>query len=186
MPPGIPMKIYTKTGDDGNTMRADRSTVRKTDPFAEAVGTVDELNACVGLALTAGGGEAVVESLSRVQEELLAVGAMLAVAGSDRPALHGVRVRNVDAMEEAIDEVEKTLPPLTSFILPGGCELAGRIHLARTVCRRAERRVVAMIDTGTRLDPVVMKYLNRLSDLLFVLARRANADAGVNDQTWKP
>ncbi|MFP4052987.1 MAG: cob(I)yrinic acid a,c-diamide adenosyltransferase [Phycisphaerae bacterium] len=181
------MKIYTKTGDDGNTMRPDQSVVRKTDPFAEAVGTVDELNAHLGLAIAAADAcPPVAESLTDVQEHLLGVGAILATAGTGKQPFSGINGKDIASLEKAIDAHWSSLPPLRHFILPGGCELAARLHVARTVARRAERRVVGMTDAGTNLDPAVLKYLNRLSDLLFVLARVANAHQGRGDAVWDP
>ncbi len=181
------MKIYTKTGDDGNTMRPDQSVVRKTDPFAEAVGTVDELNAHVGLAMSAADAcPTTVESLANVQQHLLGVGAILAAAGTGKQPFSGINGKDIVSLEQAIDTHWSSLPALSHFILPGGCELAARLHVARTVARRAERRVVGLIDAGTDVDPVVIKYLNRLSDLLFALARVANAQDGRGDTAWDP
>ncbi len=179
------MKIYTKTGDDGQTMRPGGEIVSKAAPFAEAVGTVDELNAQIGLCLTAGGDcPDITEVLSPIQPQLLGVGALIAAAGSDALPYAGVLDRDVEALEMNIDRFWAQLPPLESFILPGGCELAARLHVARTVARRAERRVVALIDDGTPVKPTVLKYLNRLSDLLFALARHANSHDGQADTEW--
>lgn len=171
------MALYTGSGDDGFTVRGDGKRVSKADAVVEAVGAVDELSAALGACLAEAdrrGADAVAADLDEAQRQLLAVGALLAgrSAGGEGP------VAAVTAMEHRIDEVERALPPLRTFLLPGGCELACRLHAARTVCRRAERRVAAVGSAA----PAAMRYLNRLSDLLFVLARLANRDAGVSDR----
>jgi cob(I)alamin adenosyltransferase len=165
-------RIYTRGGDKGETSLGDGSRVSKLDPRVAAMGDVDELNSLVGWA----GG------LDRVQNELFDLGADLSVpfAGADE------RLRITDdavgRLEEEIDEANAELPDLKSFVLPGGSERAGRLFLARAVCRRAERAVLAVPET----NPLAAVYLNRLSDLLFVLARAANAEAGVDGPLWRP
>ncbi len=181
------MKIYTKTGDGGDTGLFGGPRVRKSDPRVEAYGDVDELNAAIGAA------RAVVEDpeldaeLARVQAELFCVGAELATP-------HGAKARSgippVDAawiarFERAIDAWEAELPPLTRFVLPGGTRTAAALHVARTVCRRAERRAVALA-AEAEVDAVVLAYLNRLSDVLFVAARIANHRARRDEPTWDP
>jgi cob(I)alamin adenosyltransferase len=179
------MKIYTKTGDDGNTMKPGGEMVSKAHPFAEAVGTVDELNALIGLSIAAAERcPDIADALAPIQPQLLGVGAMIAAAGTESPPYAGVLERDVEALEVQIDRFWGQLLPLKNFILPGGCELAARLHVARTVARRSERRVVALVDAGTPVKPTVMKYLNRLSDLLFALARHANSHNGQADTEW--
>ena len=165
-------RIYTRGGDKGETSLGDGSRVSKRDPRVAAIGDVDELNSLVGWA----GG------LDRVQNELFDLGADLSVPfveGDDR-----LRVSDeaVVRLEQEIDEANASLPDLKSFVLPGGSERAARLFLARAVCRRAERAVLAVPDT----NPLTAVYLNRLSDLLFVLARAANAEAGVTGPLWRP
>jgi len=163
------MKLYTKTGDEGSTLHPD-GKLRKTDPRVAANGTVDELNACLGLCIQgAAGMQDVREALVPLQVELFAVGALL--AGSESGALDDAAVGR---METQIDAAWEQLPELTHFIVPGGCELACRLHVARTVCRRAERTIVAVCDAGHTVAPIVLRYINRLGDLLFALARLAN------------
>ena len=165
-------RIYTRGGDKGETSLGDGSRVSKLDPRVAAIGDVDELNSLVGWA----GG------LDRIQNELFDLGADLSVpfvAGDDR-----LRVTDeaVDRLEQEIDDANASLPDLKSFVLPGGSERAARLFIARAVCRRAERAVLAVPDT----NPLAAVYLNRLSDLLFVLARAANAEAGVTGPLWRP
>ena len=174
-------RIYTKLGDGGETHLGDMSRVSKLHPRVEAYGTVDELNATIGVALLAPGmPERFRTWLQRIQNDLLDVGADLSVpeAGPDTPAAERQRLR-VDAdytgwLEHACDEVNETLEPLRSFVIPGGTPAAAQLHVCRTVCRRAERRTIA-IGEGVNLETV--RYLNRLSDLLFILSRAANVPA---------
>jgi cob(I)alamin adenosyltransferase len=182
------MASYTKTGDDGTTGRPGGRRVRKSDPLVEANGTVDELNAHLGLCLAQARGdgvEEVREALAPVQSELLTVGALLAAVGADGPAGVSLDAAVVERMERHIDEAAAALPPLASFILPRGTELGCRLHAARSVCRRAERVVVAAADAGADVPPVVLRYLNRLGDLLFALARRANRAGGAEEEPWR-
>lgn len=179
------MAIYTKSGDGGETDRGDGQRARKSNARVVVLGEIDELNAHIGLCLSAcsasGHGE-VAEMLHPIQGELMTAAAM--VAGS--PAGKAVRLEegSVARMEKQIDAAWAELRALEHFIVPGGCELACRLHLARAVCRRAERAVVAYGDSGGAVPPGVLKYLNRLSDLLFALARLTNRNAGVDEQTW--
>ena len=179
------MKIYTKGGDGGETSLFDQTRVSKADARVDAYGEVDELNACLGAAraLFGGDGADLVELTEAIQRDLFAVGAMLA----DPSARIAARVTkaaigqgDVDRLEQAIDRLEAGLPPLRRFILPGGAPAGALLHLARTVCRRAERRVVGLAVA----DPLVVIYLNRLSDLLFVMARVVNHRAGVPETEW--
>ena len=181
------MKVHTKAGDEGFTFRPGKQRVRKIDICVEAVGDIDELNAHLGLCLqgTRGAEAAEVrEALEPVQRELLTIGALLAAAGTDSRPNVALDESTVQGMEQQIDRLTTRLPELTHFILPGGCELACRLHVARTVCRRAERRVVALADAQTPVPPIIVRYLNRLSDLLFMVARLANHIAGVSDAGW--
>jgi cob(I)alamin adenosyltransferase len=178
------MKLYTKTGDDGTTGLFGGGRVPKASARVEAYGTVDETNAAIGVARAApldGGMDAV---LARVQEDLFTVGAELAcVPGKEgKLAMALVGEADITRLERAIDDATAACTPLTSFVLPGGSPQAAALHVARTVCRRAERAVLAMTDAPARREVVV--YLNRLSDLLFALARQANVLAGVPDVPW--
>jgi len=183
---GAVMKIYTKTGDDGTTGLVGGSRVSKADPLIESYGTVDELNAAVGFAAVVASGE-LLEEMRRVQADLFVIGSHLATpAGSpQRGKLPKLEEGMVERLERGIDATTGKLPGLTNFILPGGSELTARMHLARTVCRRAERLVVGLGDGG-EMGSVVVRYLNRLSDWLFVEARMANQAAGVGDVEWRP
>lgn len=188
-------KIYTKTGDDGTTGLATGSRVRKDDPRVEAYGTVDESNAAIGLAVIAADasgdevGASIASVLRPIQHDLFDLGADLATPVESQEAA-GSRLRiiasQVSRVERSIDMFNDNLSPLTSFVLPGGTPLAAALHLARTVVRRAERLSVSLAardPAGT--NPEAIKYLNRLSDLLFVLSRVANGN-GAQDVLWKP
>ncbi len=174
-------RIYTRLGDDGETHLGDMSRVPKTHPRIEAYGTVDELNAHVGLALTVPGlPEAYAAWLQRIQNDLFDVGADISVPhGGDRQRLR-VAPEQTEWLEHACDEVNATLEPLKSFVLPGGTPAAAHLHVCRTVCRRAERRT---IDCGDDVNRECVRYLNRLSDLLFILSRGAN---GGSEPLWEP
>lgn len=172
-------KLYTRRGDDGRTDTFGGGRVSKADPRMAAVGEVDELNAAVGLACVACQDAQIGAVLADVQHRLFELGADLATPTS---AGHVRRIDPEDVvhLEDEIDRACDGLQPLREFILPGGCELAARLHLARTVCRRAERACVTLGDCGQ-----CVIFLNRLSDLLFALARRANSAAGAPDVPWK-
>ena len=174
-------RIYTRLGDDGETHLGDMSRVPKTHPRIEAYGTVDELNAQIGVALTMPDlPERHGEWLRRIQNDLFDVGADISVPeGGERERLR-VRPEQTAWLEEACDEVNATLEPLKSFVLPGGSPAASSLHVCRTVCRRAERRV---IEVGEDLNAECVRYLNRLSDLLFILSRGANAG---DEPLWDP
>ena len=185
------MKIYTRAGDAGQTALFGGLRVRKDVPRVEAYGTVDELNACLGLAAVAVGGHPDIQALlARVQSELFDLGAELSTPperAEDRLAARVplLAAEPVETMEGEIDRYEAELAPLKTFILPGGTAAAAALHLARTVCRRAERRVLSLAELEA-VNPEVGRYMNRLSDLLFVLARVANRRAGVEDVPWQP
>jgi cob(I)alamin adenosyltransferase len=179
------VKIYTKTGDAGDTSLFDQSRVSKADARVDAYGEVDELNACLGVARAAGVDAEMARALETIQQELFAVGARLADPSSRiaaRVTKAAVAEAAVERLERTIDRLEAELPPLRRFILPGGCAAGAFLHQARTVCRRAERRVVGL--GSDAVDSIVIVYLNRLSDLLFVMARAANHRAGAPEIEW--
>jgi cob(I)alamin adenosyltransferase len=175
-------RIYTRLGDSGETHLGDMSRVPKTHPRIEAYGTVDELNAHIGLALTIENLPAPYgEWLRRIQNDLFDVGADIsAPEDPDRERLRVIPEQTA-WLEERCDEVNATLAPLKSFVLPGGSKGAAQLHVCRTVCRRAERLAIAC---GEELNPEIVRYLNRLSDLLFILSRGANA--GGEEPLWQP
>ncbi len=180
------MKLYTRTGDDGSTGLYGGGRTTKDALRVEAYGTVDELNAHLGLAAAVCDDPTMSEDLARLQSRLFDLGADLCTP-NDASVKRQVRItsRHVTELEGLIDRESEALPPLTSFVLPGGSELAARLHVARTVCRRAERLIVAL----ARTEPVgegVVAYINRVGDLLFAMARRANVLAGVEDVPWTP
>ncbi len=183
-------RIYTRTGDKGDTSLATGERVRKTDPRVEAYGAVDETNACMGLVRLHTGGDATLDPiLARIQNELFDLGADLATPEGGLPegasALRIVETQ-VARLEHEIDHLNSELSPLGSFVLPGGSPAAAALHLARTVCRRAERLAVALADLpGQEVSGPALRYLNRLSDLLFTAARWANAHAD-GDVLWTP
>jgi cob(I)alamin adenosyltransferase len=179
------MKIYTRTGDDGSTGLIGGNRVQKDDAAIECYGTVDELNAMLGLAAVAADEDAR-GLLQHVQAELFTIGSHLATpAGAKQAAsLPTLDETWIARLEQQIDAAESTLAPLRNFILPGGSEFASRMHVARAVCRRAERLLVAAARERS-CDPVILTYFNRLSDWLFVQARRANHIAGVADVPWR-
>ena len=180
------MKIYTKTGDNGATGLFGGPRVAKDDPRIEACGAVDELNASLGVARTEGLPPEIDVLLARVQSELFDLGAELASPEPERLGTALVGSGHVAALEAAIDRFEAPLAPLRQFILPGGTREAAALHLARTICRRAERRIVTLSHRpGTAISPQLIVYANRLGDLLFVLARAVNAAAGQADVPWE-
>ncbi len=190
------MKIYTKTGDLGQTGLLGGVRVSKDAVRIEAYGTIDELNAQLGLARSAlsqlfaaseeaANGAELDTLLAAIQNQLFDLGAQLASPKSDKDSLAQVTAPIIQGLEQAIDRYEATLPQLRQFILPGGTTLAAQLHVARTVCRRAERRAVTLANTEPVTSEAIV-YLNRLSDLLFVLARAANQLLGQEDVFWKP
>jgi len=181
------MKIYTKTGDDGTTGLIGGSRVSKSNARIECFGTVDELNAALGVAaVTAGEVSGLVDRLRLVQNDLFVIGSHLALPEATTPPsyLPPIDETIIAHLEMEIDSAETSLPALRNFILPGGTETAARLHLARTICRRAERMLVAF-SADRPISPVIVTYLNRLSDWLFVQARLANHAAGVADVPWR-
>jgi cob(I)alamin adenosyltransferase len=177
------MKIYTRTGDGGNTTLFDGTRIAKSDLRVEAYGEVDEANATVGAARSEGLDADIDEVLDRVQRDLFALGSRLADPAeriADRVSKIVLGPEDVTRLEEWIDRYEAELPPLRRFILPGGTRAASALHMARTVCRRAERRMVALVV----IEVEFIAYMNRLSDLLFVLSRVVNKRAGVAEAEW--
>jgi len=181
------MKIYTRTGDDGNTGLFGGERVLKAHLRVEAYGTVDELNAALGLCVEAVSDEEIQDWLRRIQGDLFSLGAALATPGPEdgtaRLATPHIPVERIQQMEDWIDLATEEPPELRNFILPGGTRGAASLHLARTICRRAERAAVRLIQEEAS-DPGVVRYLNRLSDLLFALARLENWRSGVPDVIW--
>ena len=178
------IRIYTKTGAAGETGLFGGARVRKDDLRVEAYGTVDELNAALGLAVALGAPPRVSALLTRLQALLFELGAELATAPTAKRPPTPVGAAEIHELEQAIDTFEAELEPLQTFILPGGSPVAAVLHLARTVCRRAERRLVTLLgdDVGAMADTLVV--LNRLSDLLFVMARFANRAVGATETVW--
>lgn len=177
------MKIYTRGGDEGHTSFFGGERVLKTHPRIEAYGTVDELSSVLGIARAAGLGPGLDGELATIQRDLFEIGAVLAAPGSEG-RFQGPPAERVTSLEVAIDSMETSLSPLQAFILPGGSSQSAALHLARTVCRRAERRTIDVEDEGDAVRATIV-YLNRLSDYLFVAARFANLHAGVEDVPWK-
>lgn len=183
------MKIYTRTGDAGDTALFGGGRVSKDHHRVSAYGSVDELNACVGVAVVSVADDEIRRRLETIQHDLFAVGAVLATvpAQDDRPRPKGLPelpLERIPEMESWMDTADAELPPLRAFILPGGTPGAAALHLARTVCRRAERAVVHLA-TLEPVDEGIVMYLNRLSDLLFIFARVENLRAGTADVEWR-
>ena len=181
------MKIYTKTGDSGDTGLFGGGRVPKDDPRVEAYGDVDELNATLGMARAVEPMPRIDEVLIPVQRDLFSIGALLATPDLDKMHNHLVKAnideRRIKDLEHAIDDCDKELEPLKAFVIPGGSRKGAVLHVARTVCRRAERRVVRL-QHDVEIPSLVVIYLNRLSDLLFMLARVANVRTGAGEVTW--
>lgn len=171
-------KIYTRTGDDGTTGLGDGTRVAKDSLRVDAMGDVDELNSVIGLLLTESPPDILVDLLTQVQHDLFNLGGEICI-----PDYVILQQTNIDNLEEAIDTLNDDLAPLKEFILPGGTKAAAFCHLARTVCRRAERKLITLA-SAEKVTDISLKYLNRLSDLLFVLCRIINKEAGVSDVLW--
>ena len=178
-------RVYTRTGDDGTTALGSGDRVSKADPRIEAYGSVDELNSAIGAALAVGLDGALARELGRVQNELFHLGADLCVPEDRKHETPVPRIEehHVLALEESIDRLTERLEPLDNFLLPGGSAGAAQLHLARTACRRAERRLVSLA-AGAKVNPAALNYLNRLSDALFVMARFENQAKGVAEPPW--
>ena len=181
------MKVYTKTGDKGQTSLVGGQRVSKCCERLESYGTVDELNSHIGVLITYCADERDAAFLTDVQGKLFVVGGYLATDTSERDVRPGniVTPDMVEAVEHEIDRLQELLPPLRLFILPGGSRAASYAHVCRTVCRRAERCILRLAETGADVDDNVTAYVNRLSDYFFVLARKLNVDAGTEDIVWR-
>ncbi len=181
------MKIYTKTGDEGQTSLVGGQRVSKTCERLESYGTIDELCSHIGLLITYCDAKTDRDFLLSVQGTLFVVGGYLATDNSQRDVRPGNIVTDemVSDVECEIDALQETVPPLRLFILPGGCRSAAQAHVCRTVCRRAEREILRLAESGAQVDSQVIRYVNRLSDFFFVLARKLNVDAGVEDIVWR-
>ena len=180
-------RIYTKTGDEGMTGLGGGKRVAKDSPRVEAYGTVDELNSHIGVALAIGLCQRLATELPAIQNQLFDLGADLATPATSqaRHPVPTVQGRHIEALEGLIDELNEIVGPLTNFLLPGGSPGAAQLHVARTVCRRAEREALVAADAHG-VDPLALVYLNRLSDLLFILSRAANAAEGHEEPLWRP
>ncbi len=178
------MKIYTKTGDNGETSLFGGGRVKKDHLRIEAYGTVDEMNSCIGVARSLQQPDDVDAILQEIQRDLLTLGADLATPVNAQAKVPRIEPSHAERLEHTIDRLSESLPPLTSFILPGGSTQAAQLHMARTICRRAERCVVKLTGEGSvGSSPLI--YLNRLSDLLFVMARYVNHRSGEKEITWE-
>lgn len=182
------MKIYTKTGDKGKTSLIGGTKVLKSDRRIEAYGTVDELNSFIGLCLDHLESYLIENKLSEIQDRLFTIGSALACDPEKETKLKipDLHEEDVVLLEHEMDKMNELLPPMKSFILPGGHVAASTLHIARCVCRRAERCCVRLQKKKTEVDPLIIKYLNRLSDYLFVLARFAAHQLGAEEIPWKP
>lgn len=178
------MKLYTRTGDTGETSLFGKTRVSKADPLVDAYGEIDELNAWLGVVRAQGADAEIDEALAAIQRDLFAVGAQLADPAhriAARVTKAAVDDSHIARLEGLIDRFDAAVPPLTKFILPGGAPAGAGLHVARTVCRRAERRIVSLTPPA---DGVIVRYVNRLSDLLFVMARVVNHRAGLPETAW--
>lgn len=179
------MKIYTKKGDSGDTSLFGGQRVSKSNERIRAYGTVDELNSFVGLAASYELSDTGTALLKKVQKLLFVLGADLATPPASKTRINRISQEDVDFLEDAIDNMEEELDPLKNFILPGGSQPGATLHVARTICRRAERAAVACQQTD-EISDLTIKFLNRLSDFLFVIARFENKHAGSREESWKP
>jgi len=180
-------RLYTRAGDKGTTRLGAGTEVAKDSARVEAYGTVDELNACIGMALSSGLCERLTNELTAIQNQLFDLGGDLATPASEEPEFEVPRIeqRHIGALERLIDELTDAVGPLENFVLPGGAPGAAALHIARTVCRRAERRTITLAreeDIGEHIVP----YLNRLSDALFVMSRYENQQSGAVEPLWQP
>lgn len=178
------MKIYTKRGDSGKTSLFGGQRVAKNNLRIEAYGTIDELNSIAGQARSGKPHQKVASVLKTIQNQLFVLGADLATPPDSKTKIDRISAEDVKKTEEFIDELQEELPALKNFILPGGSPSAATIHVARTVCRRAERRCIEL-HSKDEISPEIPQYLNRLSDLLFVLARYQNKKANISEEAWK-
>lgn len=181
------MKVYTKTGDKGQTSLVGGQRVSKCCDRLESYGTVDELNSHIGLLISMCSDDADKAFLTNIQAALFVVGGYLATDNNQHEIRQGniVTADMVEGIEREIDRLQELLPPLRLFILPGGSMAASQAHVCRTVCRRAERCILRLAECGAEVDEQVLSYINRLSDYFFVLARKLNVDAGIEDIVWR-
>lgn len=177
------MKIYTRKGDTGTTSLIGGTQVAKFHYRIDAYGTVDELNGYVGLVRDCLDNESLRDFLYQIQNQLFAIGSVLASDGKGNMKLPDIQKEHVENLEQAMDELDQELPPLNNFVLPGGHPHVSYCHIARTVCRRAERKTV-QLNENERVNPIIITYLNRLSDYFFVLARKMAKDLNVSEVTW--
>ena len=180
------MKIYTRRGDTGQTGLLGGLQVWKNSPRLGVVGALDELNSMLGLIRAEPLPEEIERILEPLQNELFVAGSELASAGAAEPQCPGIANGHIQALEATIDRCQAKLPPIKGFILPGGVRSAAMLHIARTICRRAERHLAALVQSDEKaVSPEMLAYINRLSDLLFVLARLSNAVADIGDAQWR-
>lgn len=179
------MKVYTKKGDKGTTQLIGGARVAKSSLRIESYGTVDELNSYIGLIRDQEINQTSVNQLIEIQDRLFTIGSLLASDGSSKMQLPEIQNTDIDFLESSIDEMEKQLKPMKSFILPGGHTTVSYCHIARCVCRRAERAVVNL-DQQDDVSPIILVYLNRLSDYLFVLGRLLSKELNIEETPWKP
>ena len=181
------MNIYTRTGDQGQTSLVGGQRVSKTCARLESYGTIDELCSHIGLLITYCASEHDIQFLTDIQGQLFVVGGYLATDNTQKDVRPGNIVTEdmVTGLEQEIDAINATLPPFRCFILPGGCRAAAQCHVCRTVCRRAERRILTLVEEGAEVAPLVISYVNRLSDYLFVLARKLNIDEKHTENIWQ-
>lgn len=181
------MKIYTRTGDTGTTSLVGGTRVAKASPRLEAYGTIDELNAAIGLLLAFGIPDPIVaDTLRNVQHRLFNLGSQLATEPDSKYQPKGITPGDISGIEAEIDRLDATLPRHNRFILPGGTKSAAQAHVARTVCRRAERRILALADAGIEIAPEAMAYINRLSDYLFIVGRHCCVATSTPETYWEP
>jgi cob(I)alamin adenosyltransferase len=180
------MKIYTKTGDQGTTSLFGGKRVSKADLRIDTYGTVDELNSYIGLLRDQEVNQKRLNDLLEVQDRLFTIGSILATEpGNQKVKIPHIQENDIDFLEKRMDEMDANLPPMRFFVLPGGHQSVSFCHIARTVCRRAERLTIALNEAET-VDPLVIKYLNRLSDYIFVLSRMMSQELNISESPWKP
>lgn len=179
------MKVYTKTGDKGETSLIGGVRVKKYDLRIEAYGTVDELNSFVGIIRDQEINEEYYHQLIEIQDRLFTIGSILAAAPKSKMKLPELEEKDITFLEEAMDKMDEELEPMRSFVLPGGHTTVSHTHIARCVCRRAERNTIALAEEA-EVSPLVIQYLNRLSDYLFVLSRKLTKDLNAKEIPWKP
>lgn len=180
----MPQKIYTKKGDDGTTALLGEKRVPKYDLHIEAIGTVDELNSLVGIVRTLHPPSEITNILEKIQNDFFVAGCDITACGKRHTSLPHIEKSHIDFLEQAIDQFDTHLPTLKAFILPGGTPVAAHLHAARAFCRRVER-ILALLATKETMNPLLLPYFNRCSDLLFVLARFANAKENIPDIEWR-